>query len=338
MTSGKKILYCVLNWGLGHATRSEVYIRQLLQENEVILASDGVAKRYLEKVFPELQILEMPSYNIKYGNTLWSTRVLLLWKSMMHSSYYKREQAWVREQSEKFGIEEIISDGRLGAFCKGIPSAYMTHQLQMQSGMPMLDIFINYMHRRFMRKFDRILIPDYADRTKALAGELSLVPRGMIEKCVYVGPLSRLTNIERGEGNTILCICSGPEPQRSILEEAFIEISTELPELDMVLIRGKENGKIFSSGRLQIIDLADGEEMRKALASSAMVLVRSGYSSIMDLKMAGIENVIWIPTPGQGEQEYLGKYLAKKKWGLCIEQKGNWKHKLREAIRRDRAI
>ena len=48
-----------------------------------------------------------------------------------------------------------------------------------------------------------------------------------------------------------------------------------------------------------------------ALLIAGVIITRSGYSSLMDL--AGLnKKVIFIPTPGQPEQLYLAKYLAKK--------------------------
>jgi hypothetical protein len=31
---------------------------------------------------------------------------------------------------------------------------------------------------------------------------------------------------------------------------------------------------------------------------------------------------VYIPTPGQTEQEYLGKYLAERRLAICVEQRG----------------
>ena len=68
MLEKKKILFAVLNWGLGHATRSWELIRKFSEDgNEVILASDGIAKIFLEKEFPNLKSYNLPSYNIRYG-------------------------------------------------------------------------------------------------------------------------------------------------------------------------------------------------------------------------------------------------------------------------------
>ena len=64
----KNILVAPLNWGLGHATRCVPIIRALIIEGyNPILASDGVALEMLRKEFPDLQTLELPSYQIEYA-------------------------------------------------------------------------------------------------------------------------------------------------------------------------------------------------------------------------------------------------------------------------------
>lgn len=67
MERKKKVLIAPLNWGLGHATRCIPIIRNLIDlDVEVILASDGRAHTLLSKEFPDLQLVELPAYNITY--------------------------------------------------------------------------------------------------------------------------------------------------------------------------------------------------------------------------------------------------------------------------------
>jgi UDP-N-acetylglucosamine:LPS N-acetylglucosamine transferase len=52
-------------------------------------------------------------------------------------------------------------------------------------------------------------------------------------------------------------------------------------------------------------------ELEKVILQSNLVIARSGYSTIMDLAVLNA-NVLFVPTPGQFEQEYLAKYINKK--------------------------
>ena len=63
----KRILYCVLDWGLGHATRSIPIIQSLLRRDcDIVLASDSLALKFLRSEFPSLSSYALPSYNVEY--------------------------------------------------------------------------------------------------------------------------------------------------------------------------------------------------------------------------------------------------------------------------------
>ena len=67
----RKIIVAPLNWGLGHASRCVPIIHFLLENNFVpIIASDGKALDFLEREFPNLESLELPSYGISYAKNL----------------------------------------------------------------------------------------------------------------------------------------------------------------------------------------------------------------------------------------------------------------------------
>ncbi|HMR57888.1 MAG TPA: hypothetical protein PKC10_11230, partial [Cyclobacteriaceae bacterium] len=61
------VLVAVLNWGLGHATRSIPVINQLLQRQvNVTIGSDGAALHLLKQEFPQLRFVELPAYKVTY--------------------------------------------------------------------------------------------------------------------------------------------------------------------------------------------------------------------------------------------------------------------------------
>jgi UDP-N-acetylglucosamine:LPS N-acetylglucosamine transferase len=61
-------------------------------------------------------------------------------------------------------------------------------------------------------------------------------------------------------------------------------------------------------GALENIQFLGPNELSEVIAASGLVICRSGYSSLMDLKHLG-KKAILIPTPGQPEQEYLAHRL-----------------------------
>lgn len=110
-----------------------------------------------------------------------------------------------------------------------------------------------------------------------------------------------------------MVILSGPEPQRTILEEHLLN-EVERFKGNVLFIKGKieESQKIIKNGSITIYNFMNSKELEIAFNESELILCRSGYTTVMDLtkleKMA-----FFIPTPGQYEQEYLAKKLEKHK-------------------------
>jgi len=75
-------------------------------------------------------------------------------------------------------------------------------------------------------------------------------------------------------------------------------------------------------------------ELVSLICRSGVILARSGYSTVMDLARLA-KKAIFIPTPGQTEQEYLGAYLAGKGLAVCM---GQDRFSLKEAVDRARAL
>jgi predicted glycosyltransferase len=57
------------------------------------------------------------------------------------------------------------------------------------------------------------------------------------------------------------------------------------------------------------------EEMQKA----AWIISRTGYSTVMDIIKLKKKSIL-IPTPGQTEQEYLGRHLSQEQIAVVVEQ------------------
>ena len=108
----KKVLYSVLNWGLGHASRSTPIIEYLIQcKYEVHIASDGIALDFLKQRFPSCKFKELPSYDIKYAKNK-----NLSWKLLLQlphiASTIKKEQNVIEILHKEENFDLVISDNR----------------------------------------------------------------------------------------------------------------------------------------------------------------------------------------------------------------------------------
>jgi uncharacterized protein (TIGR00661 family) len=116
-------------------------------------------------------------------------------------------------------------------------------------------------------------------------------------------------------------ILSGPEPQRSFLEKKLIDQISGTKK-NVILIQGlvDENRDIYLTPNVRIKSHAYADELNEILNNCKIIVSRSGYSTIMDIVKIG-KKAIFIPTPGQTEQEYLAEYLKNKKLFNCYDQK-----------------
>ena len=133
--AAKNILVAPLNWGLGHATRCIPIIRELEKNGFTpILASDGVALQLLQKEFPHLQALKLPSYEIEYSKNGADFKWKLIKNSPKMIEAILSEKKIVKKWIAEYKLNGIISDNRLGVYSKKIPSVFITHQLNVLSG------------------------------------------------------------------------------------------------------------------------------------------------------------------------------------------------------------
>lgn len=318
---GKKILIAPLNWGLGHATRSIPVIQRLLELGaEVHLAGDGAPLQFLSEAFPELTVHQLPAYNIEYPAGLGGA-----WKTVFSApkiiQAIKDEQKAVERLVSDLRLDIIISDHRYGVYSPAIPSVFIGHQLRVlpPKGLRWGSGAILSWHRTYLKRFTEIWVPDFPGEDN-LSGILSHgVDTGIPVK--FIGPQSRFATLasERNlSEEKIVAVLSGPEPQRTFIENKLIQQLKSLGE-PALLIRGvvKDGGSV-EDGNLHIVNYLHGEALFRELQNAKYIICRPGYSTLMDLVHVG-KKVILIPTPGQTEQEYLAENLARK--SLAVVQK-----------------
>ena len=119
-----------------------------------------------------------------------------------------------------------------------------------------------------------------------------------------------------------MILLSGPEPQRTELS-AMLWQQVQNFEGKVIFIEGSENAITPSSVPKHITyhKRLTNAALLPLLQSAGMVVCRSGYSTIMDLTILNKKTIL-IPTPGQTEQEYLGKHLHKEGLFYCAKQDG----------------
>jgi len=324
-----KILVCPLDWGIGHASRMIPLIHKLLQSNfEVILASYGKAGELLKTEFPNLCFIDLPSYTIRYSRSKSQVFIMILQLHKILAGIIK-EHRWLKRIVSMHHIDIVISDNRYGLCYKKILSVFISHQISpsLPSGLKWIEPFVYVFLGIFIRSFDRCWIPDIEDPSTNLTGKLSHRYK-IFHNASFMGMLSRFNeNHCMSDGKTaetydIMVILSGPEPQRTLLEEMLVRQLGETV-YKAAIVCGLQQPVIQNFNRfLGSVDFfyhLPVKEFRNMLLNSGVIICRSGYSTIMDLVELG-RPAILIPTPGQPEQEYLAGYLSQKGFFCTMNQ------------------
>ncbi len=318
----KRILICPLDWGFGHATRCIPIIRELIQQNaEVIIAAPPALKAIFQKEFPQLTRIDAPAYAVKYSR-FFSLPFMLFLQLPRLLYTVKKENKWLKAVIEKHNVNIVISDNRYGLYSKKIPCVFITHQLFIPA--PFFANTINRINHAYINKFICCWVPD-AEGPNNLSGHLSHGEH-QLKHIHYTGPLSRFKTTAKNttEFSYNCCILlSGPEPQRTVLEELLIK-QLNTTNKKIVFIRGtlKAPALAVNNKSVEVHDFLNGTALQDCIEKSEYVICRSGYSSIMDLE-ALQKKAILIPTPGQAEQEYLAQHLSEK-FNCAVIQQNEW--------------
>ena len=156
----------------------------------------------------------------------------------------------------------------------------------------------------------------------------------------------------------VLLILSGPEPQKSIFKNKIIGALKDR-NLELIILGAEPDGNYFEKKKdRKTISVGDNRyrmtaeknddeelapeglynfetfrskisiryyrhlpapEIQNLIINSKAIITRSGYTTIMELISLG-RTALLVPTPGQTEQEYLGKTLNEKRWFTTLNQ------------------
>lgn len=326
-----RVLVVPLDWGLGHATRCVPVIRELLRQGaEVILGGSGGSLALLQQEFPDLSTLPFPAYGVRYSKNRFQVPGLLqqlprlLW-------VIKAEHDLLETAIRSHQINAVISDNRYGLWSQQVPTVFICHQLRIQVPKPFSlgESLLARLHKQFIDRFSQCWVPDFSGPDK-LSGRLTELPANP-SRIQFVGPLSRFkkmgpigdrfSNPLLGDQlPTMAAVLSGPEPQRTMLEDIIVAQSQKR-EASIWIIQGKTGSQqVIWEGNVTRIGFMGTEDLHRLYTQVPILISRPGYSSLMDYAQLGVRQMILIPTPGQTEQEYLATRLERQRIAPMFRQ------------------
>ncbi len=316
MPSQKTILVCPLDWGLGHATRMVPVIQLLLNKGaKVIIGADNRPLSFLMQRFPASEFVKLPGFTPVYPED--GSMALAMIKSFPQMRIAARKaHDLLQEVIAEKHVDIVISDNRYELHSEKTYCVFVTHQLDIATpgitapAKPIIRGIIN----QYIRKYDELWIPDFEGEPN-LSGKLSHIQKIPVSNYHFIGPLSRFSRVEAempSETPEILALLSGPEPQRTIFEELLVK-QIQASGKKAVILQGKpEETPEPQTGNISLIPHLPDEKIAGLIKSTGTIISRPGYSTIMDLAVLG-KKAIFIPTPGQTEQEYLAERFRKEK-------------------------
>lgn len=204
----KNVIYAILNWGLGHSTRSIPLIKALLEEKDVnsnnkykvTIVSTGRSLNLLKKEFPRLDFIDLPDYNVKYSKK--GSNLIFYIALQLPSIIYNlfREKNQIEKIVKEQDIDIIISDNRYGVFStrkRSVKNYFITHQLRFK--LPQIlssfEFFSEYFNRFFFRYYNKVFVMDNKEFPFFSADLSHKGHISQLDKIKFIGLFSDTTSI-----------------------------------------------------------------------------------------------------------------------------------------------
>ena len=332
-----------IDWGLGHATRCITLIKAFEKLGyQVYIATEGYHEAILREALPSAQFLHLRGYRIRYAKWGFNLPLVLLFQvpQIIYSIIY--EYRWLQKAQAQYKFDLIVSDNRFGFYHKSVPSVFITHQLNLQMHFELATRLFQKIQYAWLKRFTACWIPDI-EGAHNLSGILANPKHKPSIPLWYMGCLSRLVETTTHINDTIkgsinystinktdsnesivfLGIVSGPEPQRTLLENLLWKAGNTL-DIPFVVIAGtpskdQPNKLIKENKNAKLYAHLAAPELVREIKHAEYIICRGGYTTLMEL-IPFEKKLIFIPTPGQTEQMYLGKLWEEKNWALCYAQ------------------
>jgi len=324
---GRRILYGVYHWGLGHATRSLGLIRALVERGDevIVLMAPGPGLHLLQaelgdacEYFP---FRDTPAPFSRYP-VVFYLRMTAAMPWVLAG--YRREHHMTEQLVRERHLDCVVSDSRLGVWSAVVPSYCIFHSVHQR--VPFFSGFTERVvergQRDLLKGFTRILIPDVAENG-GLSGWLGHDP-GFDwgdGRLVYIGPLSSVPRMDAAQDIDVFFSVSGIAPQRGLLEDLVLRALPKLSgRIVVTLGRPEDGGGHREIAGANVYDYLDRERQAEMLNRAKLVMTRSGYTTLMELAGLG-RKALFVATPGQSEQEYLAQFHRERGHVWSVDQK-----------------
>ncbi len=303
-----RILFGVFDWGLGHATRDTPLIRALLAGgHRVDLLSTGRGHKLLAERFgAHCRLFDVPSIQSPYTRTRFFA-ASFAW----HIPRMLRTLLRARRDTERIirrnRYDLVISDCRYDVYDQPGNSILINHQLRFAAP-PLAEQTLERWLAWQMSHYRCVAVPDFPtnDLSGRLSHDLRYFDRSRVQ---YIGVLSHVRRTGCERDIDFFISLTGPEPQRTLLEEKVLAQADGLDGRVVIAGGNPDRSASETRGRVEFHSYLPLERQQEMMNRARFLVSRSGYTTLMELCEVGLPRALLVPTPGQTEQEYLGRYL-----------------------------
>lgn len=322
----RRVLFAVQDWGLGHAARSLVLIRALIARGDAvtILMQPGRGMTLLENELGDAcdyyACRDIPTPLSRWRSLFYIRMVgcmpAIWWR-------FKCEHRVTERLVAERDMDLVVSDSRFGVWSRVVPSYCISHSLRqiVPGRLCWIENLVEWGQYRLLRHYRQVLIPD-ARENDGLSGDLG--HRCTLDwgagRLAYIGPLADVVRPDLPQDIDYFFSISGAEPQRTLLEQRVL---AGLPKLSgrivVTLGRPELGGAARKIGGATVHGYLDREQQAEMLNRARLVITRSGYTTLMELATLG-KRALFVPTPGQSEQEYLAHFHCARGQVWSVDQ------------------
>lgn len=321
MVKHRRVAFGVFDWGLGHATRSKPLIEALLERDcKIDFITTGRALKVLKEHFGErCSYFDVPSIVSPYTKSEHFVLSFIKNGPKMLQSLKNARRASKKIIHEN-GYDLVISDCRYDVYGEKKKSFLINHQLRFAAPAG-AETFAELWLAQRMSKYKKVIVPDFPGKdnlTGKLSHKLHFIKSKKVE---YVGILSHIKKTKCRKDIDYLITLTGPEPQRSLLEDIVFKQAGCLSGKVVIAGGNPDKDKPKLAANVEYHPYLNTQQMEDCLNRCKFFISRSGYTSMMELAELGISKALLIPTPGQTEQEYLGEFYMKQGYFPQVTQK-----------------
>jgi len=305
-----RILYAIGSWGLGHAARSLPVLEALQADgHDLTVISSGRALLMLRRELGDrCEFLDWPHFPHTVGRSAAAlyARTAVALPAMLRVMTWERQATRTLLRRRRF--DRIVSDNRYGVQDPAVPSFHVTNNVRFLAPgrVAVLEWALEAFNYAWFRGLRRVIVPDTPE--DALAGDLAhrlrIFPSRLL---AYVGLLSPVRARDTGQDLDVFITISGPEPQRSLLERLVRSQLASIPG-KVVVTRGRPEGSdVERVGAVDVHDFLGRKHQEEMMNRARVIIGRPGFSTLTSV--AEVERkAVFIPTPGQTEQQYLAAF------------------------------